>query len=111
MLHLHKRSIVLKLQDSYSWSGRYRRVSALTEYKAGSSDCVRRDLNYALVLTDALLCHDDELEGRRIAFILYLVPSWDRDLGGTLDLYDTDGKIQLQVATPEFPALASGQPL
>ena len=44
------------------------------------------------VIADALLCHDDELEGRRIAFILYLVPSWDRDLGGTLDLYDTDGK-------------------
>ncbi|XP_021026499.1 prolyl 3-hydroxylase OGFOD1 isoform X1 [Mus caroli] len=44
--------------------------------------------------TDALLCHDDELEGRRIAFILYLVPSWDRDLGGTLDLYDTDEHLQ-----------------
>ncbi|OBS60025.1 hypothetical protein A6R68_08850, partial [Neotoma lepida] len=44
--------------------------------------------------TDALLCHDDELEGRRIAFILYLVPSWDRNLGGTLDLYDTDEHFQ-----------------
>jgi Rps23 Pro-64 3,4-dihydroxylase Tpa1-like proline 4-hydroxylase len=55
-----------------------------------------------LVLADALLCHDDELEGRRIAFILYLVPSWDRDLGGTLDLYDTDGKMDVdhvQIAT------------
>ncbi|EPY86559.1 hypothetical protein CB1_000306039 [Camelus ferus] len=40
---------------------------------------------------DALLCHDDELEGRRIAFILYLVPPWDRSLGGTLDLYSVDG--------------------
>ncbi|CAH6817843.1 Ogfod1 [Phodopus roborovskii] len=44
--------------------------------------------------TDALLCHDDELEGRRIAFILYLVPSWDRNLGGTLDLYNTDEHFQ-----------------
>ncbi|XP_059120548.1 prolyl 3-hydroxylase OGFOD1 isoform X3 [Peromyscus eremicus] len=44
--------------------------------------------------TDALLCHDDELEGRRIAFILYLVPSWDRSLGGTLDLYNTDEHFQ-----------------
>ncbi|KAL6039450.1 hypothetical protein STEG23_025155 [Scotinomys teguina] len=44
--------------------------------------------------TDALLCHDDELEGRRIAFILYLVPSWDRSLGGTLDLYDADEHFQ-----------------
>uniref|UniRef100_A0A8D2DZG1 2-oxoglutarate and iron dependent oxygenase domain containing 1 n=1 Tax=Sciurus vulgaris TaxID=55149 RepID=A0A8D2DZG1_SCIVU len=44
--------------------------------------------------TDALLCHDDELEGRRIAFILYLVPSWDRSLGGTLDLYNIDEHFQ-----------------
>uniref|UniRef100_A0A8C9A0V8 2-oxoglutarate and iron dependent oxygenase domain containing 1 n=1 Tax=Prolemur simus TaxID=1328070 RepID=A0A8C9A0V8_PROSS len=44
--------------------------------------------------TDALLCHDDELEGRRIAFILYLVPSWDRSFGGTLDLYSIDEHFQ-----------------
>uniref|UniRef100_A0A5F5PVW8 2-oxoglutarate and iron dependent oxygenase domain containing 1 n=1 Tax=Equus caballus TaxID=9796 RepID=A0A5F5PVW8_HORSE len=44
--------------------------------------------------SDALLCHDDELEGRRIAFILYLVPSWDRSLGGTLDLYSVDEHFQ-----------------
>ncbi|KAF4082779.1 hypothetical protein AMELA_G00131490 [Ameiurus melas] len=40
--------------------------------------------------TDVLLCHDDELEGRRVAFILYLVPPWDSSDGGTLDLYNTD---------------------
>ncbi|XP_004626032.1 prolyl 3-hydroxylase OGFOD1 isoform X1 [Octodon degus] len=44
--------------------------------------------------TDALLCHDDELEGRRVAFILYLVPPWDSALGGTLDLYSTDEHFQ-----------------
>uniref|UniRef100_A0A8I6A1K6 Prolyl 3-hydroxylase OGFOD1 n=1 Tax=Rattus norvegicus TaxID=10116 RepID=A0A8I6A1K6_RAT len=59
--------------------------------------------------TDALLCHDDELEGRRIAFILYLVPSWDRDLGGTLDLYDTDGPLRTQLVCldlcPHSPSL------
>ncbi|XP_060109644.1 prolyl 3-hydroxylase OGFOD1 [Heteronotia binoei] len=44
--------------------------------------------------TDALLCHDDELEGRRIAFILYLVPPWDRSDGGTLDLFSTDDHFQ-----------------
>ncbi|OXB57890.1 hypothetical protein ASZ78_009496 [Callipepla squamata] len=41
--------------------------------------------------TDVLLCHDDELEGRRIAFILYLVPPWEKSDGGTLDLFSTDG--------------------
>lgn len=38
-----------------------------------------------------LLCHDDELEGRRIAFIIYLVPDdWAEKDGGTLDLFDAD---------------------
>ncbi|XP_028257624.1 prolyl 3-hydroxylase OGFOD1 [Parambassis ranga] len=46
--------------------------------------------------TDVLLCHDDELEGRRIAFILYLVPPWESSDGGTLDLYTTDSNYQPQ---------------
>ncbi|XP_037552052.1 prolyl 3-hydroxylase OGFOD1 [Nematolebias whitei] len=46
--------------------------------------------------TDVLLCHDDELEGRRVAFILYLVPPWRSSDGGTLDLYATDGSFQPQ---------------
>ncbi|GCB61615.1 hypothetical protein scyTo_0012949 [Scyliorhinus torazame] len=46
--------------------------------------------------TDVLLCHDDELEGRRIAFILYLVPEWGAGDGGTLDLYDADEHNQPQ---------------
>uniref|UniRef100_A0A4W5M764 Prolyl 3-hydroxylase OGFOD1 n=1 Tax=Hucho hucho TaxID=62062 RepID=A0A4W5M764_9TELE len=44
--------------------------------------------------TDVLLCHDDELEGRRVAFILYLVPPWERSDGGTLDLFSTDDHFQ-----------------
>jgi len=41
--------------------------------------------------TDVLLCHDDELEGRRIAFIYYLVPDeWGEADGGALDLFSTD---------------------
>ena len=43
-------------------------------------------------MVDVLLCHDDELEKRRIAFIYYLVPPWDDKDGGTLDLFDTDGE-------------------
>ncbi|XP_041841802.1 prolyl 3-hydroxylase OGFOD1 [Melanotaenia boesemani] len=46
--------------------------------------------------TDVLLCHDDELEGRRVAFILYLVPPWQSCDGGTLDLYTTDNNFQPQ---------------
>ena len=40
---------------------------------------------------DTLLCHDDELEGRRVAFIYYLVPrDWSLADGGSLDLFTTD---------------------
>jgi len=38
-----------------------------------------------------LLCHDDELDGRRIAFIWYLVPEdWTEQDGGQFCLYDND---------------------
>lgn len=35
---------------------------------------------------DFLLCHDDELDSRRIAFILYL-NSWKSEWGGNLELF------------------------
>ena len=36
-----------------------------------------------LTIKDVLLCHDDELEGRRIAYIYYLVPpDWEEKDGG-----------------------------
>ena len=45
---------------------------------------------------DYLLCHDDELEGRRIAFILYLVPEdWGPADGGGLQLFSTGNGINL----------------
>ncbi|UJR33500.1 hypothetical protein I4U23_020945 [Adineta vaga] len=49
--------------------------------------------------TDYLLCHDDDIhgtiEGRRIAFIYYLVSDdWQETDGGTLDLFETDNDNQ-----------------
>jgi len=48
--------------------------------------------------TDYLLCHDDDIhndankQGRRIAFIYYLVPDdWSAKDGGNLDLFNVDG--------------------
>jgi Rps23 Pro-64 3,4-dihydroxylase Tpa1-like proline 4-hydroxylase len=38
--------------------------------------------------TCRLLCHDDELEGRRIAYIIYLTPEWTSEWGGHLDLFN-----------------------
>ncbi|XP_010986753.3 prolyl 3-hydroxylase OGFOD1 [Camelus dromedarius] len=70
-------------------------------FRAWLSDISKIDLESTIDMScakyefsDALLCHDDELEGRRIAFILYLVPPWDRSLGGTLDLYSVDEHFQ-----------------
>lgn len=42
--------------------------------------------------TDHLLCHDDNSEDRRIAFILYLTKDWTEDDGGALDLIETDDR-------------------
>lgn len=41
---------------------------------------------------DYLLCHDDQLEGRKVAFICYLVDEeWNLDEdGGSLDLYPSE---------------------
>lgn len=73
------------------------------EFRLWLSDVVQVELEPTIDLscakydyTDALLCHDDELEGRRIAFIFYLVPPWDKADGGTLDLFSTDEQFQPQ---------------
>ena len=41
-----------------------------------------------------MLCHDDELEGRRIAYIFYLVPhDWDKSDGGIVHIFFQNNKI------------------
>jgi prolyl 3-hydroxylase /prolyl 3,4-dihydroxylase len=41
--------------------------------------------------TSYLLCHDDDLSERRIAYIMYFVDEeWSPEDGGTLDLFDHD---------------------
>ncbi|XP_011877201.1 PREDICTED: prolyl 3-hydroxylase OGFOD1 [Vollenhovia emeryi] len=40
--------------------------------------------------TDRLLCHDDNMDDRRIAYILYLTKDWSQEDGGALDIFDTD---------------------
>ncbi|XP_060041503.1 prolyl 3-hydroxylase OGFOD1 isoform X2 [Erinaceus europaeus] len=71
------------------------------DFRTWLSDISKIDLESTIDMScakyefsDTLLCHDDELEGRRIAFILYLVPPWNESLGGTLDLYNTDEHFQ-----------------
>ncbi|MCP9261822.1 2-oxoglutarate and iron-dependent oxygenase domain-containing protein 1 [Dirofilaria immitis] len=40
--------------------------------------------------TDLLLPHDDQCEGRKFAFTLYLTPDWEETDGGQLLLYNCD---------------------
>jgi len=41
---------------------------------------------------DRLLCHDDDLATRRVAFVLYLTPcDWGAADGGALELFSVDG--------------------
>ncbi|XP_033013161.1 prolyl 3-hydroxylase OGFOD1 isoform X1 [Lacerta agilis] len=82
------------------------------EFQSWLSDVTQVELEPTIDLscakyeyTDALLCHDDELEGRRIAFILYLVPPWDKSDGGTLDLFSTDDNFQpLEIVKSVIPS-------
>ena len=60
-------------------------VTGITLNSKVAMTCSRYDY------TDVLLCHDDELDTRRIAFILYLVPPWKEEDGGALHLFDMDG--------------------
>src|SRR3989338_3681278 len=58
--------------------------------------------------TDFLLCHDDQLEGRKIAYFLYL-STMKKDDGGTLQLYNSikNKPTQIQTTiTPHFNTFA-----
>ncbi|XP_072488390.1 prolyl 3-hydroxylase OGFOD1 isoform X1 [Notamacropus eugenii] len=98
-LYKFKQSDDLKNRDELHISAL--RKILFEDFRRWLSDIAKIDLESTIDIfcakyeyTDILLCHDDELEGRRIAFILYLVPPWDKSLGGTLDLYSTDEHFQ-----------------
>jgi prolyl 3-hydroxylase /prolyl 3,4-dihydroxylase len=54
--------------------------------------------------SDFLLCHDDQLEGRAIAFLFYLTDMGKND-GGALALIDKKGKTALRIQ-PQFNTFA-----
>ncbi|NXP79085.1 OGFD1 hydroxylase, partial [Ramphastos sulfuratus] len=104
-----RRNDLLSLQQSEDLGGRSEphvaalRHALLEEFRVWLSAVTQIELEPTLDIscakyeyTDVLLCHDDELEGRRIAFILYLVPAWEKSDGGTLDLYSTDEHFEPQ---------------
>lgn len=57
---------------------------------------------------DFLLCHDDRLSNRRIAFVYNLTEDWRPEEGGALEILETDGmsqnqKIELSFVMCLFP--------
>jgi prolyl 3-hydroxylase /prolyl 3,4-dihydroxylase len=52
---------------------------------------------------DYLLCHDDQLEGRTIAFILYLSDDFSAADGGALALHSSKGKHPSAVVQRLYP--------
>ena len=63
------------------------KLSPLSETVAMSSSIYQK--------TNKLLCHDDELDKRRIAYILYMVPEdWNKEDGGLLDLFECNEQNQ-----------------
>ncbi|KCV70737.1 hypothetical protein H696_03088 [Fonticula alba] len=53
--------------------------------------------------TNYLLCHDDELDSRRVAYIIYLVDEdWDAADGGALDMFDMDDSRQPRAVARSF---------
>jgi len=54
--------------------------------------------------TDYLLCHDDLLEGRKVAYFLYLSSMGDNE-GGNLNLFDSEMKVNDKI-TPKFNTFA-----
>ena len=58
-----------------------------------------------LTNTDYLLCHDDKVQGRKIAFIINLSKDWTEKDGGQLELFNSKNNEPTTVAasiTPKF---------
>lgn len=53
-----------------------------------------------------MLCHDDRVDDRSVAFIYYLNYDWLNEWGGTLDVYSVDQNYNaeniVQSINPEF---------
>jgi len=61
------------------------------------------------VVIDYLLCHDDCVEDRSVAFIYYLNYDWLPEWGGTLDVYSVNNRNHatkiVKSINPEFNSM------
>ncbi|KAI6658030.1 Ubiquitin carboxyl-terminal hydrolase 47-like [Oopsacas minuta] len=123
---LEKELKSLKLTKKNSDLLRLRQSFDLSNYKDGLIgsflSCLREELLYFISKStgfdleeislscanysyrDYLLCHDDQLENRKIAFIYYLVPKiWSLADGGTLDVFTAVDFTPFEIAKSIVP--------
>jgi len=59
-----------------------------------------------IIILDYLLCHDDRVDNRSVAFVYYLNYDWLNEWGGTLDIFSVDQNYNTQgieqSINPEF---------
>lgn len=59
-----------------------------------------------LLNTHYLLCHDDDIQDRKIAFIINLSENWKKEYGGQLELFDSKNNLPtnkiLKTVNPAF---------
>lgn len=62
-----------------------------------------------IIILDYLLCHDDRVDDRCVAFIYYLNYDWLDEWGGTLDIFSVDNNFNakqiVKSISPEFNTL------
>ncbi|CAG8800563.1 10089_t:CDS:2, partial [Cetraspora pellucida] len=95
-LKLSKNPNTIKLRETIYSENFVRTISKLTGIQLDSTP----DLSaHQYIRGNYLLCHDDDIKddenmhGRRVAFIIYLVDNdWAKEHGGCLDLFNTDSQ-------------------
>jgi len=81
-----------------------RRFIALVEALTGLTLGAATTSVHAMTQGDYLLAHDDDLDGRRVAFVLFLTPDWPEDAGGVLRFSGRDAGVSS--IRPEYNSLA-----
>jgi Rps23 Pro-64 3,4-dihydroxylase Tpa1-like proline 4-hydroxylase len=88
----------VNMLESKEFSNRIKSITGIN-VKEGAFD-----LSGSLYIdTDYLLCHDDELEGRKIAYIYYLCEDFSEKDGGALALLEDENGKPGKVSRRYFP--------
>ncbi|MEK6818670.1 MAG: 2OG-Fe(II) oxygenase family protein, partial [Nanoarchaeota archaeon] len=92
-----------KLKDFYEYF-KGKEVKKLIEEITGIKLKAKIDMAGSLYKdTNFLLCHDDELSGRKIAFLIYLPKNFEEKDGGSFVLFDSKNEKPLNKTIKYLP--------